>query len=255
MDKKSKFATQDYWEQRLSARIDLRGTGHRAFDLEYNRWFYLSQAESLEILLRRNRINLEGKSAIDVGSGNGFFIDFIRTHGAIKIVGLDITQASVNYLSNIFKDCKFYQADIADINLSIPGEFDFLTAISVLFHIIDDQKFHQAIQNIGKLIIPGGYGVLSDTFSPSLINLVPHVRFRSRSVYEHELRQAGLKILDRMPMYYLLNRPIIPVIGPRILSLLKAGRILYRLDSALRKRGWGNLNGGKYLLVKKLINE
>ncbi len=252
MENKEVYDTQDYWEKRLSSRIDLRGTGHRAFDLKYNQWFYRAQADSLDLLLNRNRITPRDLSVVDIGSGNGFFVDFLLKRDAAKIVGLDITQASIDYLSAHFPECEFLKADISDENFRLTRKFDLLTAISILFHIVDDSKFEQALQNIGNLVKPGGYAILSDTFSPPLVNLVSHVRFRSRAVYHKYLAKAGFIVLDTLPMFYLLNRTLIPVIGPRILSMINAGKYLYRIDTALRKRGWSNCNGSKLLLAKKL---
>lgn len=249
---KNDFDSHTYWEKRLSNQIDLQGTGHRGFDLEYNRWFYMAQADSLDMLLKRNQIVLRDLSVIDIGSGNGFYIDFMKKRGASKIVGVDITQTSVNYLKANFPDCDFYNADISDINLKLPGKFDILTAISVLFHIVDDIKFAQAIQNIGNLVKPRGFAILSDKFSKPLLNPASHVAFRSYAVYENELKKAGFIVLDTLPMFYFLNRTFIPIIGPRLLSTIKAGKFLYHIDTTLRNRRLWNWHGSKLLLAQKL---
>jgi len=249
---KKDFDSQAYWERRLSSQIDLQGTGHRGFDSEYNRWFYLAQADSLDMLLKQNQIVLQNMSAIDIGSGVGFYIDFIKKRGATKIVGVDISQTSIDYLKNNFPDCDFYKADISDIDLKLPGKFDVLIAISILFHIVDDMKFAQAIQNIGNLVKPRGFAILSDTFSPPLFNPASHVTFRSRAEYENELKKAGFIILDTLPMFYFLNRTFIPIIGPRLLSLIKAGKLLYHIDTSLRNRRLWNWHGSKLLLAQKL---
>ena len=250
--KKKDFNPQNYWENRLSSQIDLRGTGHRGFDLEYNRWFYLAQADSLDMLLKQNQIVLQEMSVIDIGSGIGFYIDFIKKRGASKIVGVDISQTSIDYLKTNFPDCDFYKADISEIDLKLPGKYDVLIAISILFHIVDDMKFAQAIQNIGNLIKPRGFAILSDTFSQPLFNLAPHVTFRNRAEYENELKKAGFIILDTLPMFYFLNRTFIPIIGPRLLSMIKAGKFLYQIDTTLRNRRLRNWNGSKLLLAQKL---
>lgn len=251
MTKRDRFYPADYWEKRLSNRIDLRGTGHRAFDLEYNRWLYIAQSDSLNLLLDRNQISLDDKSVVDIGSGNGYYIDFMIKHGVNQIVGLDITQSSVDYLQETFPECAAFKADISDLYLPISDKFDLLTAISVLFHITDDEKFSQSIQNIATLTKPGGYAILSDTFTKPIINPVSHVRFRSISTYEHELTRAGFKILDLVPMFYLLNRTFVPMVGPKIICLTKAGRTFYNIDTLLRNRGMNNWNGSKLLLIQK----
>jgi len=103
-----------------------------------------------------------------------------------------------------------------------------------------------------KFSQPRGFAILSDKFSKPLLNPASHVAFRSYAVYENELKKAGFIVLDTLPMFYFLNRTFIPIIGPRLLSTIKAGKFLYHIDTTLRNRRLWNWNGSKLLLAQKL---
>ncbi|RMF26012.1 MAG: hypothetical protein D6759_20410, partial [Chloroflexi bacterium] len=63
-----------YWERRLIRHPNLKGTGHRAFSLAYNRVLYQAQRDCLELVLARHQISLQGKRVLDIGSGTGFYV-------------------------------------------------------------------------------------------------------------------------------------------------------------------------------------
>src|SRR3990172_1207342 len=94
----TKFNPSKYWEDRLAKNINLRGTGHRAFNLRYNEYLYKTQEDAMDILLDESKVDPKNKKILDIGSGNGFYIKYFLDKGAANVWGLDITEASVNYL-------------------------------------------------------------------------------------------------------------------------------------------------------------
>lgn len=139
---KSNFDPADYWEKRLAANTNLRGTGHRAFSPEYNQWIYQSQRDCLDQLIRKYNIQFAGRNILDIGSGFGYYIDFFLEKSPLSISGIDITQTSINYLSQKYSGLSFYKLDISESIASISDrKYEFISAISVLIHIVDDNKF------------------------------------------------------------------------------------------------------------------
>ncbi len=238
-----------YWEDRLHASLNLRGTGHRAFDLSYNRWLYQAQADCVDMLLQHNGISVDGLRVLDVGSGSGFWVDHYLQKGVRSICGLDIAQSSVAHLRASYPEGRFAVCDISSGQAPFSEPFDLVSAIGVLYHIIDDAGFDRALRTLCSLTRPGGYLLLSDMFCKPLLPTARHARMRTMQAYEDVLAVCGIRCVQKTPMYYALNRVFIPVVGPAIISATRAAYWLYRLDRRLRERGLANGRGMKLLLA------
>lgn len=249
MSKKT-FDIRKYWDDRLSSNLNLKGTGHRAFGIEYNNDLYRSQADCLTMLLDKWQVDLEGKRILDIGSGTGFYVDFYMKRGAQNICGLDISETSVKFLAARFPSCVFYVEDISRSSLDYLGDFDFISVISVLYHVIDDDLFKQSLKNLSSLCKIGGYLIISDALKGLWLPSAKHARLRRLEEYQPFLE--NFEILELAPIYYFLNRSFIPVIGPKLIDLLKLGPVFYRLDDRLRKSGWINGSGMKFLLARRV---
>ncbi len=240
-----------YWEDRLTREPNLRGTGHRAFGLGYNEILYQAQRDCLELVLAKHRVGIVGKRVLDVGSGTGFYIRFFKEADAGQVVGIDITRASVEYLQRIFPDCSFHICDIGSKRIPVAGPFDVISVISVLYHLVDDARFEQAIAHLAHLLSPDGYLLITDTFAHPLLPSASHAQFRTLETYRELLLQHGLHIVDVLPVYYLLNRPLIPLIGPFLLRSKQLQRWLYHTDKRWREEGRDNGRAMKLMLARK----
>ena len=79
--------------------------------------------------------------------------------------------------------------------------------MDVLFHIVDDYEYQQAFRNIASLLKPGGWFIWSDNFLRHETERVAHQVSRSLRESEAAVRGAGFKIVDRRPMFVLMNYP------------------------------------------------
>jgi len=90
-----------------------------------------------------------------------------------KITGIDFSPTAVKRLGKLYKNEDKIEVSLADIstcNLNLQGRFDLINAIGVLFHIVDDDKWLQAIDNIISwshdntlIIISGDFGDKTET--------------------------------------------------------------------------------------------
>jgi SAM-dependent methyltransferase len=244
----TQFDPGEFWNARLTREPTLRGTGHRSFSLAYNDLLYAAQAEALADLLARWQVEVRGKSVLDVGSGVGFYVSFFQSAGAATLVGLDIAAASVDYLREHFPACQFRVADIGSADVPLDRQYDIVSIVSVLYHLVDDRRFERALTNLAQLTAPGGYLILNDCFARTPVT-PRHVRFRNHDRYAAILQQHGLDILETAPIYYLMNRTFIPKLGPWLLGQPRIARALFNYDRQQRQAGRPNGSGMKLMLA------
>lgn len=202
------YDPRKYWEQRLEEDFDLSGVGHTLFSESYNKYLYRRYWDAFRTLIRTEVLDLEGASVCDVGSGTGFFVDLFDELGVEDLVGLDITEKSVEQLLASYPSYRFVQADISATELpsEVAGEYDITNAMNVLFHVTNEDRFERSIRNLTELTASDGHLVISDRMerhAPS-----SHVQFRSFQRYRDLLADVGFEITVRVPLFWTLNRPL-----------------------------------------------
>ncbi len=245
-----KFVSQAYWEERLREMHDIRGTGHRQFSVAYNEAMYRVATARLQSALADAGVDLAGKRVLDIGSGFGYFVRQYLNWGASHVTGVDITRVSVEELRRAFPQHEFIEADISAPSVSIPAEYDVVCAINVIFHIVDDDKFKRALENMCVRVKPGGHLILVDSFRDPLMFSTRHVHLRNLHYYETVLRDFVFQVRLIRPMYYLMGQSFVPVIGPRLLSWPPMLNFLEKLEDRL-----GHIYQRDWYFLKILIAE
>jgi 2-polyprenyl-3-methyl-5-hydroxy-6-metoxy-1,4-benzoquinol methylase len=146
---------------------------------------------------------------LDVGSGTGFYMDRWRELGAEKISGLDFTSVATEGLKRKYPGCNIYRLDVGENVKEIKARtFDIVSAFDVLFHIVDDEKYKKAIKNIFSLLRPGGLFVFSENFIHGDTIRKAHIVHRSLAAVEGVVEDAGFRVVERFPMFALMNYPV-----------------------------------------------
>lgn len=211
------FDPQQYWETRLKQHSNLEGVGCQGRSKAWNYILYKSKIRTVNRALNKMNLNLEGCKALDIGTGVGFWVEYLLGKKVNYITGIDIALSSIEFCNKKFenlKNLKFVHGDISDNifvyeNLLREG-YDLSTAFDVLYHITDDDKFCEAIKNISLTLKSGGYLFLTDILSLSgnKISHQQHVRWRNLSFYKNCLNRYGLDIIYLVPMCCFLGSPI-----------------------------------------------
>ncbi len=128
----TKFDASDYWKDRLEQRFDLTGVGFKRRSAAFNRWVYRVRTETLDQLFEQNEWPCEGKAILDVGCGTGYFIDHWLKRRANPIVGVDVTEVSIERLSERFPEAEFACVDITAPDLKLDRTFDFVSILGVV---------------------------------------------------------------------------------------------------------------------------
>lgn len=174
--------------------------------------------------MRDARLDVRGKSVLDVGCGTGFFTEFYLRHGA-RVTGLDIASTSIARLAERFPAARFIQADVSEAPL--PERYDVVNAFDVLYHITDAARWEAAVERLAAAVAPGGVLLVTVIFADPR-GYAEHNRPDSLERYRELLARAGITIERFYPTHVLLNRELGPL---RFLN--RAPGLLYAIDHAL----------------------
>lgn len=204
------FDIAAYWEKRLEQNWGPDAVGCLGLGGKYNQALYQVKGTVFQRTVRKLNLNLPAIQVLDIGPGTGFVIEQWLALGAKQILGVDISRFAVIQLKNKFPDLHFRQLDIGSpLPAGIqPATFDCISALDVLYHIVDDAAYRQALHNIGCLLKPGGYFLLADNFLHGPTQRGLHQVSHSLHTLVNWLDAANLHIERRMPQYVLMNYPI-----------------------------------------------
>ncbi|WP_113702749.1 class I SAM-dependent methyltransferase [Nonomuraea lactucae] len=206
---KEHLQLKDFWESRLQADWTESGVGYKLLGRAFNIWMYRVRAEGFHREAATLGLDFPRARVLDVGSGTGFYVRRWQELGVKSITGSDLTDAAVRRLRERFPSARFLQLDIAEPGGALePASFDAVSAMDMLFHITDDDRYKAALRAIGEAVKPGGAFVLSENFLH---------RHEQRGDYQVNhtlpwitaaLDEAGFDVVRRVPMLVLMNAQV-----------------------------------------------
>jgi SAM-dependent methyltransferase len=200
---------KEYWETRLQQNTGLLGVGHIRQTQSWNSAMYGVKKRVLRRVLRSTGVNPRTARVADIGSGTGFVVDLWYAEGASRVTGVDLTDHAVALLRSRYPEGHFFQLDIGEAGATVPGApFDVISANEVLFHIVDDERYDNAMRNIHDMLSPGGFFVFSDNFVRHGELRTPHQASRSLERIHGAVTGAGLRVVRRAPMFLLMGYPV-----------------------------------------------
>lgn len=196
------YVPEEFWEERYS-RLDLTRSGHRDLPEAYNRWLYRRKQYVLRRTLAQAGFAVRGQRVLEVGVGIGAYVDFWRRLGAREVCGTDLSATAVAELKRRHPDGHFERCDITAPDVMADfGRFGLVTALDVLYHVVDDARLSQALINVAARLEPDGLFVFHDQFlhRPSVDR--GYIRWRSLADWRQLLAQAGFEIVARRPIFF-----------------------------------------------------
>lgn len=138
---------------------------------------------------------------LDIGSGTGHWIDFFReVFFVAEAVGVEVTETMSAYLQDKYRDdpaVTILQDDIVDPAFTadaIGGPVDFVSAIGVMFHIVEDARWARAMANLAGLLKPGGLMLIGGDFGAESRNVQFNTIDDFTTWAEHDEAPAGDEI-------------------------------------------------------------
>jgi SAM-dependent methyltransferase len=201
------FDAKRYWSNRLEQTFSLEGVGYLGLGEEYNRWMYAVRRSVFRSAVR-GLIDPPRGRILDVGSGTGFYVKLWRELGARDVTGSDLTAVAVEQLTRRFPEASFRVLDLTQPLAADQERFDAISAMDVLFHIVDDDGYARAIDNLGRMLAPGGILVFTENLPHGRTDRGEHQTSRSLESVSSLLAHAGLAIELRRPVFVLMNTPV-----------------------------------------------
>ena len=206
----AEFDASDYWESRLGSHVGLKGVGWLGLGESFNRWMYGVRARVFVTLLRHVAgSEIPRLRVLDVGSGSGFYHDLWRRLGVREVVASDLTDVAVERLRARRPGSQVMKLDIGtDAVPKATPLYDAISAMDVLFHIVDDEAYQRAFRDLSSLLRPDGLLILSENFLARSTVRGAHQVSRSKAAIAEILEQAGFEQLELRPMFVLMNSPV-----------------------------------------------
>lgn len=238
------YKPEEFWDQRLSEQFDLRGTGETGLSLAYNQACYQLRREVLDRAFADLRFDPRARRVLDVGCGSGFWTDYYTRRGA-AYTGVDISAVSVERLGKQYPNARFIHRDVSEVALE--ERYDAVNAFDVLYHITDEARWRQAVQNLAAAVAPGGLLLITDVFS-DLNQVAEHNVMRPLERYRELITPFGFEQEWFQPTHVLLNSELGAF---RFMNRLPG--LLLVLDRALLAMGAGQDARHNRLLVARRV--
>ena len=174
--------------------------------LEAEHWWFRGRRMLFAAELRGLKIRTNA-GVLDIGTGTGSNLRMLREEGYRNVTGIDLNPLAIRYCLS-----KGFTSVLAGDATSLPfaeGQFDIVLATDTIEHIDDDRK---ALQEIHRILVPGGYAMIVVPAFASLWGLqdiVAHHKRRYRTAdLTEKIQASGLEIQQVYYFNYLLFLPI-----------------------------------------------
>lgn len=185
----AKYQPAKYWSKRHKKYgFDIRGVGNCTLSKKENEISYQQARDTFLELCQSLDVDFTNIKILDIGCGSGFYTNIIKSQGGIDYTGVDITDVLFDEYAQRFPGFQFRKLDITEKSLN--GHFDLIVMIDVTQHIVEDQKFSFAMQNIKSSLSKDGIFIVTSKLTESFRQPHKHVVQRTMDYYKSEFPNA-----------------------------------------------------------------
>jgi SAM-dependent methyltransferase len=136
--------------------------------------------------------DLGGKRVLEAMCGPGGTTRYLLGHGAI-VTGLDISRNALDLFTRNWPECEAIAGSILDTTIP-PSSFDYVVAVGGLHHL--HPHLDRAIDEIHRLLKPGGLFCFTDPHADSLFERLRQIWYRLDPMFEKN--EAGIDVTRMM---------------------------------------------------------
>jgi O-antigen biosynthesis protein len=104
---------------------------------------------------------VKGKSVLDIACGSGYGCDFILKAGAKNVIGVDISEETILYCKEKYRNdsISFQIGGVENIPIK-DGEIDVIVSMETIEHV-DEQAQRKFLSEVKRILAPGGIFIVS----------------------------------------------------------------------------------------------
>lgn len=139
---------------------------------------------------------------LDLGSGTGHWIDFYHKNFELNSVrSVEISKPAVEFLNEKFtskiQNFKAIEADFSSTHFRLKEQFDVINAVGVLFHIVNDEQWAQAMKNLSNLLKPNGVIIAGGEFGLVTRNVQFHTNDSYQKNKQNSIQKAKRVLVNK----------------------------------------------------------
>lgn len=206
-----------YWQGliRGDSADALDEVGHTDMGRSFNRRAYRLRRRAVDHAIRASGGLQRNGKVFDGGFGVGFYLTLWEGMGAV-VTGADLSPTAVGNVRSRFPACDLRVGDLTRLNdwgdwRNLTGSFDVVTAIDVLYHIVEDRGAVIALGNLAALVRPGGVLIFTEKFPEhhEPLNEHAHVTRRPLHWFVDAVQDQDLVVERVAPVFWCMD-PALP---------------------------------------------
>ena len=209
------FHPKQYWDKRIASVSDYQAIGRVDLPERVNKMRKKRLFSQLDEIYSRRDVDLSKAAVLDAGCGNGIYSRYYAEKRA-EVVGIDFSNQAIETIRENGINGEFSVGSINQIPYRTDS-FDVVHCFSVLYHIINDDAWEDAVAELCRVLKPGGILTLRVAWQEREQDVAEHVRFRSKGKYKQRLKAAGVTSSSTYPIY---DEPWMPTITSKIPHIL-----------------------------------
>lgn len=176
-----KYHNPSYWNSihdSSDTKGSLRSVGWPSLSEEFNIIKYRSEADTFNSIIETEFQGANELTFMEVGCGIGFFTEIVyeaadKAKIKIQMTCLDISKTALDIVSKKYPNARCIQRNLLDSTVDDGEKFNIVSALMVLLHLNDVQKYQEALINTAKMVKKNGILIIyepliSKNYSPFL---------------------------------------------------------------------------------------
>jgi len=183
---------KEHWNESVKSIDRYSSVGIQGFPTIINKYRKKSLFPIITNELDNRGIQIDSTKILDAGCGTGIYSEWYARSGA-DVVGIDLSDSAIENIKELNIPGTYQQSSLD--NLSFPDDtFDIVHSFSVLYHIVDDDDWEQALMEMARVLKPGGLMLLRIDWVDQTERVTERRKIRNKQAYLNIFHKNGLSV-------------------------------------------------------------